>query len=167
MVETEGSGAVVGAGGETATTSPTPPPPPATTAAAAADEEEGVPEDSRGGAPIINLLPTCWANFDTSLLLQRESLTDPYTKAYPVYSALRLCDENEDEEQICTGKYFIPDFEEDPPSDEMQSKYLKSLILKQSIGMQVKIIFEFFASTPSTQGPKDSLKKVWKFTSCI
>lgn len=82
------------------------------------------------------VLPTCWADFDVSLLLQRDVLIDPFIKAWPVYSAIKQFENKEDEEQLCSGEYFIPDFEEEPPSFEMKEKFLKSLIVKQAVDVR-------------------------------
>lgn len=108
--------------------------------------------------PKINILPTCWADFDLSSLLHREDLTDPFIKLKSIRNSLGLADTPNEEEQIWNGKYFIPEFEEELPSSEMQEKYLMSLIIKQSARLKT-----FNATLPASEAMHKRLEIIKVF----
>lgn len=99
------------------------------------DEEEDV-ESPPSLPPKIQIFPSCWGDFDLNLLLQRHNVVDPHSKVLSVHQSLGLHEKDDEETQIYNGQCYIPDYEEEIPSQELRQRYSKALIIKQTLEMK-------------------------------
>lgn len=99
------------------------------------NEEEDV-ENSPSLTPNVQIFPSCWGDFDLKLLLQRHNVGDPYTKVLSVHQSLGLYEKDDEDTQIYNGQCYIPDYEEEIPSQELRQRYSKALIIKQTLEMK-------------------------------